>query len=188
MKLNFWAFIYLSLIIITIQSCVLDNNTLTPTSQFTITFEKGPLAGQNIELISNNSSYDLQFYTQKLSTKISAQPLEEKSQNSLAQSSSINWAWLGDEVEGNFKASFFSDPNVNTSGDIELAYKNNDYITCSIPKNAAITINSYGNVGETVDGELNFIGVIDYNYNMVNKREPTMVTVKFSIVRGPDSN
>ncbi len=91
-------------------------------------------------------------------------------------------------MEGNFKASFFSDPNVNTSGDIELAYKNNDYITCSIPKNAAITINSYGNVGETVDGELNFIGVIDYNYNMVNKREPTMVTVKFSIVRGPDSN
>lgn len=79
----------------------------------------------------------------------------------------------------------FSDPNVNNSGDIELAYKNNDYITCSIPKNAAITINSYGNVGETVDGELNFIGVIDYNYNMLNKREPTMVTVKFSIVRGP---
>ncbi len=100
MKLNFWAFLYLSLMIITIQSCVLDNNTLTPTSQFTITFEKGPLAGQNIELISSNSSYDLQFYTQKLSTKISAQPLEEKSQNSLAQSSSINWAWLGDEVEG----------------------------------------------------------------------------------------
>ena len=87
MKLNFWAFLYLSLIIITIQSCVLDNNTLTPTSQFTITFEKGPLAGQNIELISTNSSYDLQFYTQKLSSKISAQPLEEKSQNSLAQSS-----------------------------------------------------------------------------------------------------
>lgn len=172
--------------VITMQSCIDDPNLGNAKTAISIQFDKGPYANQTLEFVTNNSSDELQFHVGKNTTRVFCQPLKSVDERGMNNSSSINFAWQGANVSGNFTASNFATPSSAFAGDIELNYSDGEFLSASIPKGVLLTISSYLEVGELVSGSTSFSTDLSYEKGGNSNVVTTNCELTFKIIRGVD--
>ncbi|MDQ3142776.1 MAG: hypothetical protein M3Q56_11080 [Bacteroidota bacterium] len=160
---------YIALVcfILMLNSCEVDNSGtgFAGPSEINLRMNGGPYSGENFALQSTNFQDDLNFKIGNNLTRVFVEPLEERSNNRLVATSSINLAWSGSAIPGTYSAIFITDPLFTIAGSLVLQFQNGDELLSNIPKGALITISEYGEIGEAVVGQLTFTNQLDFMFN-----------------------